>query len=447
MNTKNYQGSLLSDTVRVSAPFIKVDIGGYSFGVYEEKQKAMGKNGIWRNISAKFPNYIQSLNIKKINGTVNTYNLTFIYPITKDDDPNFFEKIFSRVSGTRKIKFTYGDSMLPEDVYANEEALITKVTQSLDINSAKITYNVTAIGDTAVSLASQYTWNATTAKPSKLIAEIINNKKYKLTEIFYGMKNKDPYNFIAGDDQIVNIPTITNKSVMDYISTLVSYMVPNGMSKDSVTQSNIYALATYDDTTGSHGGPYFEVRKIQNNEASLQSLCSYVIDIGYPTANIVEDFSIKTDNNWSIFYDYNKEASSTDYVKRLNSKGELEYIYNPQLTNGQFDLEENDKTWWTKVTEFPIEATIKIRGLLRPAILMNYVKINVWFYGNKHLTSGYYLITGEDDEIGMSGYHTTLSLIRVAGEGTTFTTKEKPVISTGGGIAGGGSGAGGSSGW
>ena len=155
MNTKKYQGSLLSDTVRVSAPFIKVEIGGYSFGVYEEREKAIGKNGIWRNVSAKYPNFIQSLQIKKINGTVNTYTLNFIYPITKDSDPNFFEKIFSTVSDTRKITFTYGDSMLPEDIYANEEALITQVTSNVDINNARITYVVVAIGDTAVSLASQ----------------------------------------------------------------------------------------------------------------------------------------------------------------------------------------------------------------------------------------------------------------------------------------------------
>ena len=416
MNTKSFQGSLLADTNRVSAPFIKVDIGGYSFGVYEEKQKAFGKNGLWRNVSSKYPNFIQSLNIKKINGTVNTYTLNFVYPITKDDDPNFFEKIFSRVSDTRKITFTYGDSMLPEDVYANEEAKITKVTQHLDINSARITYQVTAIGDTAVSLASQYSFPATRAKPSKLIANVLSNKKYRLTEIFYGMKNKDPYRFIDSDDQIVNIPTITNKSIMDYLATLVSYMIPNGMSKDSVTQSNIYSIATYEDTTGEYGGPYFEVRKIVNSGSTLKNLCSYVIDIGYPTANVVEDFSVKTDENWSIFYNYNKEASSSDYVKRLNNKGELEYIYNPQLTNGKFDLEENEKTWWTRVTEFPVEASIRIRGLLRPAILMNYVKINVWLYGHKHIHSGYYLITGEDDEIGTNGYHTTLSLIKVAGD-------------------------------
>ena len=44
---------------------------------------------------------------------------------------------------------------------------------------------------------------------------------------------------------------------------------------------------------------------------------------------------------------------------------------------------------------------------------MNYVKINVWYYGRKHISSGVYLISGEEDDIGMNGYNTTLSLIRV----------------------------------
>lgn len=414
MNTKKYQGSLLSDTVRVSAPFIKVDIGGYSFGVYEEREKAIGKNGIWRNVSAKYPNFIQSLQIKKINGTVNTYTLNFIYPITKDSDPNFFEKIFSTVSDTRKITFTYGDSMLPEDIYANEEALITQVTSNVDINNARITYVVVAIGDTAVSLASQWSWPAKFVKPSEEIIRLLKNPNYNLLNIFYGMKNKDLSSFIDGDDNFVEVPAVTNKPIMDYISTLVSFMIPSSSARNSVIQNNIYTLATYDDTTGTYGGPYFEVRKIQKDNATLENLCSYVVDIGYPSANIIENFTVKNNNNWSIFYNYNKEASSNDYVKRINSKGELEYIYNPQLTNGKFDLEAVDKSWWTKVTEFPMEAEMTIRGLLRPAILMNYIKINVWFYGHKHIYSGVYLISGETDSIDVSGYKTTLSLIRVS---------------------------------
>jgi hypothetical protein len=47
---------------------------------------------------------------------------------------------------------------------------------------------------------------------------------------------------------------------------------------------------------------------------------------------------------------------------------------------------------------------------------MQYVKLNVWFYGNKHISSGYYIITAQEDSIGTSGYKTTLKLLRVAAD-------------------------------
>jgi hypothetical protein len=79
-------------------------------------------------------------------------------------------------------------------------------------------------------------------------------------------------------------------------------------------------------------------------------------------------------------------------------------------------VHESDRTWWTKVTEFPISADLTIKGLLRPAILMTYVKLNVWFYGHKHNTSGYYIITSQEDSISTSGYVTRLGLTRIAGD-------------------------------
>ena len=45
---------------------------------------------------------------------------------------------------------------------------------------------------------------------------------------------------------------------------------------------------------------------------------------------------------------------------------------------------------------------------------MNYIKINTWFYGHKHISSGYYIITSQEDRIDTSGYKTTLELTRVA---------------------------------
>ena len=55
-----------------------------------------------------------------------------------------------------------------------------------------------------------------------------------------------------------------------------------------------------------------------------------------------------------------------------------------------------------------------LKGLLRPVVLMTYVKLNVWFFGKKHIASGYYLITSQVDNITTQGYKTTLDLLRVA---------------------------------
>ena len=65
---------------------------------------------------------------------------------------------------------------------------------------------------------------------------------------------------------------------------------------------------------------------------------------------------------------------------------------------------------------FPITATLTMKGLLRPAFLTNYIKINVVFYGQKHITSGLYAITEQVDTLNGSGFRTSFSLIRVGEE-------------------------------
>jgi hypothetical protein len=45
---------------------------------------------------------------------------------------------------------------------------------------------------------------------------------------------------------------------------------------------------------------------------------------------------------------------------------------------------------------------------------MNYVRLNVWFSGaQKHVSSGLYIITKQEDRMDSSGYKTTLTLLRV----------------------------------
>ena len=132
MNTKR---SLLSSQARIQAPWIKVTIGEYTFGIFDKKIKNLAKSSNFYNtFDIQYPNYVQSLNITKINGQVNQYTLNITYPIRPEDDPNFFEKVFSSVSDTRKIVFSYGDSSMPSYVYKDEEALITKIQQTFNSN-------------------------------------------------------------------------------------------------------------------------------------------------------------------------------------------------------------------------------------------------------------------------------------------------------------------------
>ena len=65
--------NLLGYTTRVETPFVKVTIGNYTFGVYENKNLERGEDSLGGYMlqKVKYPNYIQSLNITKINGKVN----------------------------------------------------------------------------------------------------------------------------------------------------------------------------------------------------------------------------------------------------------------------------------------------------------------------------------------------------------------------------------------
>ncbi len=88
-----------------------------------------------------------------------------------------------------------------------------------------------------------------------------------------------------------------------------------------------------------------------------------------------------------------------------------------------------DTAWYTKVTQYPISASITVQGLLRPAQLLSYVRLNVIFPGGigaegerKHISSGLYIVTKQTDQIDGSGYRTTLDLTKISGDDATTTT-------------------------
>lgn len=420
--------SLLSSTYRVEVPFIKVTIGDYTFGV---KQPSVGKatsTGFYEKIGVAYPNYVQTLQIEKINGKVNTYTLQIEYPIEQGDDPNFFEKIWSSVSGTRAITFSYGDLSAPNYIYKNESAIITDIKTGVDTKSAKLTYTITAVSACILSPTSRSIWQAPAGKvkPSKIIKDLLRDTSTGLADLFWGMSNYarvEQLGLIDSDDAEVMLESQTNMSVLDYVKYLVSCMIPQS-STTVDKQTSFYAITVHDESENEVinrvsardlGGPYFKVKKVSK---SVEHSDAYSIDIGYPGGAFVTNFSIDDNENYSLYYNYSNNLSSNKYITRLDENGNLTRVYSPAVTsvNSYFQTRANDKTWWAKVTEYPISATMEIRGLLKPALLMEYVRLNVYFFGRKHISSGLYIITKQVDSISRSGYKTTLSLTRVAGE-------------------------------
>lgn len=424
--------SLLSSAARIQAPYIKILLGdknnGFTFGVFTKSTLTTGKsrNQLYTEYGIQYPNYVQRLVVTKINGQINQYTLSIAYPVTQNDDPNFFEKIFSSISDTRKITFTYGDATMPSYVYKNEEAIITDIKQSFSfgnggIMQSVINYTISAVSSAVVAKSSTFSFNKSgLAKPSDEIKAVFKNKNYGLRDLFTGMSTDNLDTLIAGDDKYVEIKPKTNISPLDYITYLVSCMVPAG-SIGNIVNNDIYILSLYDDTVydkaynnNTLGGPYFRVSKVSTN---VEHSDAYEIDIGINSRTIVRNFSIDNQETYSLYYDYNQKINDEKYVRRLNNNGEWEEIYSPMFTsrNDTYRTWPEDTTWFTKVTKYPISANITVQGLLRPAQLMQYVRLNILFPGgHKHIHSGLYIITKQQDTIDASGYSTQLELTRIA---------------------------------
>ena len=404
--------NLLGTMTRIETPFISVKIGNYTFGVYDKfEQKNNNNNSSYTLYNVKYPNYIQSLNVKKINGQVNKYTIIIKYAITSSKDPNFFEKVFSSVSSTRSITFSYGDMSMPTYIYKEEEAMITDIKSQFDFNDSAITYTVTAISSGIISTATIDNWDPLiNRRPSDRIKEMLRNNEGGILEVFYGMKDISEFELnrlIPGEDSPITLDAQTNMSTLDYLKLLVNSMTPQSslvIRDDSTVYTNKGIYYNY-------GGPYFEIKPFK----LLDDAETYSIDIGYPSNNIVTSFIVDDNQTYSILYDYSESIDTTEYVKRINDDGEVELVYSPSITSNNENniTHENDSVWWSKVTGFPISAQLTLKGLLRPAMLMTHIRVNVLFYGRKHVSSGLYIITQQIDNIDGNGFRTTLSLTRV----------------------------------
>ena len=434
----DYGPNLLSYPSLVEAPYINVTIGQYTFGKYEEKRKGNIADNT-SSIIKKYPNFITSLNVVKINGQVNMYTINLLYQIRVGDDPNFIDKILSTV-GYGKIKISYGDYASPSFIYKEEEAIITKVTQKVNFNTSSINYTISCTSSALQLLGSAYPFPARPhTKPSKVIKEVLENSKYQLTQVFPGMKSENYGRFIADDDAAVDIPAKEYMDPLSYINWLVTYMIPETDNPASTQRSATYYLTIHDDSYADYsnvGGSYFKITKISSSYKTVPTFNTYTVDVGYPGGdnpgeNLVMDFQVTDDNSWSLLYNYYNSVTSPmaaeeNYTYTINDRGQLVQNYSPNVTTNAIQGKTTAamKSWWTKMTEFPISATLVIKGLVRSAMLMTYLRVNSYFFGKKHISSGLYVITKQEDKIDSQGYRTILSLTRIAGADDYIQRKE-----------------------
>lgn len=411
----------------VEAPLIIVKIGDYTFGGCSKKTVAT-TNG--RETYVTFPNFLQSIKIVKINGQVNVYTINMIYGITKGDDPNLIDKVLSSVKDTRRISITYGDAAYPEMIYANESAIITKVSTNINFSGSQIAYTIHATSDAIQLQANNYTFPKREAKPSDILTDMLYSGKYGLLDVFPGMRDRSKVmekGLIATDDKVTKIEVKQSMNALDYMNFLTNNMSSNtNTAPDSLMKDAVYMLNLQDDINGDLGGQYFEIKKVQvsgssagsNTGANFLTANPYEVDIGYPDNKFVTDFKVNTDEGYSILYNYGSKINGVEKVYKIDSNGIVTSDYSPAMARSAetFSTNSAEKGWWTKMTQFPITATLTIKGLLRPSILMSYIKINSVFFGQRHTSSGTYLITRQEDTVDGNGYRTTLTLLRVQGE-------------------------------
>lgn len=328
---------LMSTTSRVETPFIIVTIAGYTFGGFNKNVKyVVDQEGAYNKIIAQYPNFMQSLNIVKVNGTLNTYTLVMKYQITQNDDPNLLEKVFSKAKSNREITLTYGDWSIPSYIYKEEKAIITTIKSTMDIASSSITYTLNCISKALSLTAGVFSFPKINDKPSNIIKKLLEDEnQYHLKEIFYGMADTtllNVQNLIASNDKKVQIEAKSSITLMNYINYLVSCMIDVNDLDDTLIKSSRYVFTVHDDIKNEFGGPYFKITQVKATVTQNMSDI-FEINIGYPGVANVMSFNINNNETYSILYDYSNDVKQSDYVYRIDNNGKSISEYSPTLFN------------------------------------------------------------------------------------------------------------------
>lgn len=399
---KNIQGSKfpIYKTI-VEAPFVELTVGGVTFGTYKRSKKLNS-----------YPNYIQSLEVTKTNGTINEYKIQLIHQISPGDNPNYISELLSS-NGFEKIKISYGDAA-SGSYFKEIEALLINVSTSFDFTSSVIRYTLSATSLSYITANTKMNFPEREDKPSNVIFDLLKNKSNIITDYFNGMSNIQKITqlgLIPTNDKKVTINAVKNKNIVDYISYLTSLM--ENENPDLANKSTYYLCIN--DEVYKDLGNTFRIKEVISDSKKVNELV-YEVDLGYPDDNMVFDFSINTDYGWSIAM--NTTSSIVNYNYDVDSLGQVNpyssnILINSDLSSSTFGINKNT---WKHLTRFPITATLTIKGLISPIMLLTYVKVNNYYFGNKRITSGMYIVTEQKDYISGNGCRTTLGLTRVSSD-------------------------------
>ena len=178
-----------------------------------------------------------------------------------------------------------------------------------------------------------------------------------------------------------------------------------------ILYDSLYYITFIDNDNNNPDGPYFKITEVKSDVDPFSVTDKiYDITVGYAD-DIIYSFSVDTTESWELLYKNSEKA--TEYFYTISNAGELTRTISPSLATSLNSMCELSKNWWTQMVKFPVTAQLTIKGLLKPIMLLDYINIDVMFYGIRHITSGVYAIIGQTDSLSGNGYTTTLSLVRV----------------------------------
>ena len=383
----------------VEAPTILLDFNGVLVGGY-------GNRG------DRYPNYINSLTVRKINGRINNYSISLTYQIRPGEDPNYIDKLIARTGYRNPLKIIYGDSA-SGGLYREESAVIVDARHNESIADYRINYTIQAISSIGVATTGLTSYPAKTDKPSNAIYDMLygnGESSNALLSMFPGMQNRTlvaANNLIPTTDASVQLSGMSNVSPLSYLTYSVASM------QNAADPKTSYFLTYADDAYNRFGGAYFKITEVNKSNVPTSS-ATYSLVVNYPTDNNILSFNLNTNEYWSMVFENTNKLETWEYGIDDNGQITANKI-NLLYRSDDFGKSEliNSK-WWNEVTEYPISAKVTLKGLTAPVMLMTYIDVDVRFYGQQDMTSGLYVVTEQVDNISGSGCTTELTLLRVS---------------------------------